>query len=599
MKKLLLCAAFFLIGVTISFAEAMERSVTYNVSNTGELTVTGLEPPGSVAEFNNTYGGITGTDKNHMTSGHTATFKVKNYDGYIIKGLTMRMRSITNAGAGTFYFKIGNSILAEISPAKTFDKWYNNNNYTIEQTDINVTLKNEYVDGYKVGENEELEIKISATVNSLYIYGYTIIYEKPSDLVDMPRITPTKGDIFYRKQQINISCEADVDAIYFTTDGTEPTTASQKYDENIPVYIENTVVKAFAIKGNKQTKVTTKTFTKKYPKAITAYSNNDYFGMTAESSDKSHLIGKKVSVYDNTVLCDSKDFMDYAFLLNYQNGTIQYYKNNYFLNYQSQDNVNISIDKESNKKVWLLTDDGKMYQNINTKRRISFSNTYKYFGTFSETTSIYVDAYSLDLIKGYTRDSLSPNKIGTICLPHDVLNDDRNGATYYNIVGKKTENGSVTSLILEEETGMLVAGRPYIFEASDNALCCMYLDIAESDNAAPASNHNGLYGSLERTGVYSGMYLISNNEIVKCGENCSIAANRAYINMADVPEINDVQQMSGRMLAISIGGSDSTNIKTAERENTNNSVIYNMQGQRVVAPSKGVYIVNGKKTIIK
>ena len=45
---------------------------------------------------------------------------------------------------------------------------------------------------------------------------------------------------------------------------------------------------------------------------------------------------------------------------------------------------------------------------------------------------------------------------------------------------------------------------------------------------------------------------------------------------------------------------DADGIKTIQMNNEeNNNGIYNLAGQRVLAPSKGIYIVNGKKVILK
>jgi hypothetical protein len=42
-----------------------------------------------------------------------------------------------------------------------------------------------------------------------------------------------------------------------------------------------------------------------------------------------------------------------------------------------------------------------------------------------------------------------------------------------------------------------------------------------------------------------------------------------------------------------------TGIKTTNLTNDTNETIYNLNGQRVAAPQKGLYIVNGKKVIMK
>ena len=54
---------------------------------------------------------------------------------------------------------------------------------------------------------------------------------------------------------------------------------------------------------------------------------------------------------------------------------------------------------------------------------------------------------------------------------------------------------------------------------------------------------------------------------------------------------------AGSRLRLSFG--ESTGISTIEAETTNDGVIYNLRGQRVENPTKGLYIINGKKVVIK
>ena len=47
------------------------------------------------------------------------------------------------------------------------------------------------------------------------------------------------------------------------------------------------------------------------------------------------------------------------------------------------------------------------------------------------------------------------------------------------------------------------------------------------------------------------------------------------------------------------GGDTTTGVTAIETSDRSNNVVYNLAGQRVVAPTKGLYIVNGKKVFIK
>ena len=82
----------------------------------------------------------------------------------------------------------------------------------------------------------------------------------------------------------------------------------------------------------------------------------------------------------------------------------------------------------------------------------------------------------------------------------------------------------------------------------------------------------------------------------KVGENVgfykldgTLEAGRAYL---DIPEVSDA-----RMLTFVIEGETTAiaNVKSVAADNG----CYNLNGQRVAAPQKGLYIVNGKKVIVK
>ena len=74
---------------------------------------------------------------------------------------------------------------------------------------------------------------------------YTITVE-PKPVVAAPTFTPAAG-YYNRAQNVTIACETDGADIYYTTDGTDPTTESTKYTAAIPVD-ENMTIKAIAVK---------------------------------------------------------------------------------------------------------------------------------------------------------------------------------------------------------------------------------------------------------------------------------------------------------------------------------------------------------------
>ena len=95
---------------------------------------------------------------------------------------------------------------------------------------------------------------------------------------------------------------------------------------------------------------------------------------------------------------------------------------------------------------------------------------------------------------------------------------------------------------------------------------------------ASASTGNTIY-VLNKVGENVGFYKLDG----------TLEAGRAYL---DIPEVSDA-----RMLTFVIEGETTAiaNVKSVAADNG----CYNLNGQRVAAPQKGLYIVNGKKVIVK
>ena len=116
---------------------------------------------------------------------------------------------------------------------------------------------------------------------------------------------------------------------------------------------------------------------------------------------------------------------------------------------------------------------------------------------------------------------------------------------------------------------------------------------------------NCLKGCVEATPVNAAdennsYFILSGGVFKRITQNGQCKANRAYIKIGGGPDI-DVPVVPGesQALALSFPGDDTTGITTHEVQGAQNDAWYTLQGTQVNQPSKGIFIKNGKKFVIK
>ena len=161
------------------------------------------------------------------------------------------------------------------------------------------------------------------------------------------------------------------------------------------------------------------------------------------------------------------------------------------------------------------------------------------------------------------------------------------GLTAY-IVSNVTENTVVlqTVNVIPSTTGFIVNG-------NGGAL----YDLFKSDATATADDVSGnkLLGTLTATVAPANTFALSTKNNVTgfypvgtVGTVLTIPAHKAYLTLAE-----------GEARTISFGGETTGISLSPDSSPKNGEVFYNLEGQRVMTPTKGMYIVNGKKVIIK
>ena len=156
--------------------------------------------------------------------------------------------------------------------------------------------------------------------------------------------------------------------------------------------------------------------------------------------------------------------------------------------------------------------------------------------------------------------------------PADVLA----GKTFSNAegidkTGTMTNNGAISETINLGETYTIPVKADATFDGANKLKAAVYPTGVDANSA----------------------YILKGGKFCLVTNASVVPAGKAYLLSNDVPSA------SAPELSF-IFGSETTGINDVKRETiTNNGEVYNLNGQRVAQPSKGLYIVNGRKVVVK
>ena len=148
--------------------------------------------------------------------------------------------------------------------------------------------------------------------------------------------------------------------------------------------------------------------------------------------------------------------------------------------------------------------------------------------------------------------------------------------------------GTTDTTVELEEVLAVVEGTPVVLNAEAGTYELEVVDAADCDDI---DNKNRLQVSDETTG--NGVYVLANHNNVpgfyKWAGNL-LGAGRVYLPAEAAPD--------GARSFLSFGNGTSTGIEAVESVETSGSM-FDLQGRRVMQPTKGLYIVDGKKVVLK
>ena len=188
------------------------------------------------------------------------------------------------------------------------------------------------------------------------------------------------------------------------------------------------------------------------------------------------------------------------------------------------------------------------------------------------------------------RENTASNKYGTICLPFAASKPSN--ATVYDVVGWNE------SYVYLQTVDALEAGKGYIFQSTD-AEDITFTKTGAADNLTEPKRGNALDGYFNAATRYVPVnsYILVGTQwkkVTKADTN-QVGLYRGYLTLLDDLKVS-VAPSSARTM--SFDGGETTGIETLQTVEAADAV-YTLSGVQVKQPAKGLYIVNGKKVVIK
>lgn len=253
-------------GLDVTISQSENKPVYYNINSdedptssstlyTGSIHITETSTIKAVA--------LDGTEYSNVATA-TYTYVDPNAPGTQNNPYTVAdARAAIDAGSGTSNV-YATGIVSEIPTA--YSTQYSNItfNFVDEEGDT------EFLQAYRCVGDEAANVQVGDIVvvygnltkyNSTYEFGsgcQLVSLTHPAAAVETPTFNPEAGT-YAEAQNVTISCATNGATIYYTTDGTDPTTSSTQYTEAIAVS-QTMTIKAIAVNGNDESSVAAATY---------------------------------------------------------------------------------------------------------------------------------------------------------------------------------------------------------------------------------------------------------------------------------------------------------------------------------------------------
>ena len=550
-------------------------------------------------------------------------------------GTNFQIAFLKGSGADPKFYDNGNAL-----------RVYNNNNITFSSSTKKIkkivftygSKKANQDNSYKLSEgsydgttftwttkSESGSSKVTFTPTAtFYIKSVTVTFvgsTTPETETPAPTITPA-SKTFSESFEATISCTDAAAKIYYTLDGKTPDATSNLYTTGVTIPEATTTLKAVAIKNGKASKVAQAVYTYVAPVAPTyTYTiwSEDWstFLETEEEQPNSGTNATYKYGDETTETTDTKLY--FSNLDKYAGGEVPelLIKQNqsFFINVTSlkgcSGTLNFSfITNKTSFKIESTTTDVKVgaptiegnkhtYAITVPKGTEGLNLEIKNTGKNMRVDNLSLSAKLKDLGTGSF--TITPAQYGTYYTEDAFVMPE--GVTGYTITEK---NGESLTLNADYPANEVVPAKTaLLLKATEKPATNQEFTytIVNSTAAAPADNL--LHGSVEATETHvegaTAYYKLAQDKEEGIGFYWANANGTAFTNGANKAYLaikGNMSQMRGFSFESMTTG---INNVVANTNNSKNAVIYDLNGRRVnsLNAAKGVYIVNGKKVIVK
>lgn len=248
----------------------------------------------------------------------------------------------------------------------------------------------------------------------------------------------------------------------------------------------------------------------------------------------------------------------------------------------------------------LGVDINKFFENKNPNAIVYANENYKHAnvvvcanGTATADSLVLTDKYAFNAPDGFKAESVKltrdvQSKINSFVLPFEVTADEL-GATKVAKYESYNDKDKVANFITDKS---VAANIPFLTMdvAEDKAAVAKELTFTNKDIVATPTDFGkgeGFVGVYAKTSAKDMYGINKDGKLQKGGDGAYVNAFHAYLNLPKVA-------------GVAFNGSTPTAINGVAADKTVNTAVYDLSGRRVYGKlQKGLYIMNGKKVVVK